>query len=91
MRKKEKTAIDTILKRLTASLDVSLNESGAKSQNDRAEVGYFELRALVEYVEEQRKNFILLEKMVNTVSHTEKLLGMPTLLWRNELRLGKRK
>ena len=79
--------IDRILKKLAATLDADLRKHGARSQGDKTEVGYFELGNLIDYVEEQRNNFVLIERMVNTIAHTEELLGMPTVMWRDELRL----
>ena len=56
--------IDKVLRALTTTMDQHLNEEKCLSTGAKMEVGYFELRRLVEYVTTQRNNLALLERLV---------------------------
>ena len=60
--------IDRVLSDLTASCDVELTRRGSMSSGARVEVGYFELRRLVAYIEEQQQNFRILERCASEVA-----------------------
>lgn len=88
---KPRTTIDDLLKGLEKTLDGHLTDRGVMSTGARVEVGYFELRDLLEYIDGQHNNFIVLECLTNTViNEASNLSQRPFVGWREELRVTRK-
>lgn len=56
--------IDKVMRQLSVTLDKDLSAHGCRNTGDTTEVGYFELRRLLDYVRTQRNNFSVMELLV---------------------------
>jgi len=82
--KKPPATIDILLKKLTKTLDSELNDRRAMSQGAMVDVGYFELRGLIQYMQAQHDNLVALERITNTIVEQAGQFTQRPLEWKTK-------